>query len=92
MRRNSLVIPVGLDHEGLEFGLIFRYRSLLANGLESPFGFYLLVAVAKRSTHFTEEFSLSMEDGSGCSLLIVGVGILQIVFQMRLDPFPGLAS
>lgn len=89
--RDGFVVPAGLNYQSLELGLVFRYRSALLDGLESPFGFHLFVAIAERCLQFLKQLVLGGEDGTAGWFHRVLV-VFQIIFQMRLDPLPSGSS
>jgi hypothetical protein len=87
VRGDSMVVPVGLDYQCLEFGLVLRYRSALLDALEGALSLHLLASITKCGLQFTKECSGSSQDNLSCCLLVAGLWVLQVVLQMRQDPF-----
>lgn len=86
VRGDSLVIPVGLNHLGQKLGFVFRCRSTLLDGLESPFGFHLFIPISKRALKLIEQRGLAGHNHLGRVLQLFEIRVLQVVFQMREDP------
>jgi hypothetical protein len=79
VRGDGMVVPVGLDYQCLEFGLVLRYRSALLDALEGALCLYLLASITECGLQFTEECSGSSHNNLGCCLLVSGCWVFQVV-------------